>query len=159
MDLLERLLGHDAWTTDRLLDIAGALSDEELDREFDIALRSLRATFRHVIRNMEAWSDLMNGVPIRPDGGVSADELKERLRRAAKDLAEVSRAVAARDGWDERWTDPEEDPPVERSYGGSIAHVITHSMHHRGQIIFMLRRLGVEDVPEGDVLSWERSLR
>jgi uncharacterized damage-inducible protein DinB len=39
-----------------------------------------------------------------------------------------------------------------------IAHVITHSMHHRAQLIFMLRELGVEDLPEGDVLSWESQL-
>nr|WP_274378933.1 hypothetical protein [Deinococcus cavernae] len=32
---------------------------------------------------------------------------------------------------------------------------MTHSMHHRAQLIHMLRHLNVADVPEGDVLSWE----
>jgi hypothetical protein len=32
-------------------------------------------------------------------------------------------------------------------------------MHHRAQLLFMLRRLGVEGVPEGDTLTWEQSLR
>ena len=41
-------------------------------------------------------------------------------------------------------------------YGGGIAHVITHSMHHRAQPLYMLRRLGIEGLPEGDVLSWEQ---
>ena len=36
MDLLDRLLGHDAWTTRQLLDICSTLSDEQLDREFDL---------------------------------------------------------------------------------------------------------------------------
>jgi uncharacterized damage-inducible protein DinB len=29
-------------------------------------------------------------------------------------------------------------------------------MHHRAQVLHMLRRLGVSGLPEGDVLSWER---
>jgi hypothetical protein len=29
-------------------------------------------------------------------------------------------------------------------------------MHHRAQLLYMLRRLGVADLPEGDVFSWEQ---
>ena len=53
------------------------------------------------------------------------------------------------------WIDHRTNPPKARTYGGTIAHVITHSMHHRAQLLYLLRRLGVENVPEGDVLSWE----
>ncbi len=155
MDLLDRLLGHDTWTTRQLLLLCRGLTDEQLDREFDIAHRTVRATFVHLIYNVEAWSDLMAGQPMRANQGRSVSELIVRLDRAANDLAKVSKAVAQRDGWDERWVDPLESPPVERTYGGSIAHVITHSMHHRAQLLHMLRRLGVEGLPEGDVFSWE----
>jgi uncharacterized damage-inducible protein DinB len=31
-------------------------------------------------------------------------------------------------------------------------------MHHRGQLIFMLRKLGVANIPEGDALFWELQL-
>lgn len=156
MTLLDRLLGHDAWTTRQLLLLGRDLTDDQLDRDLGLALGSVRATFLHVIRNMEAWSDLMAGRPIRARGGRSIPELIARLDEAAADLAAVSRSVADRNGWDERWTDPAETPPVARSYGGTIAHVITHSMHHRAQLILMLKRLGVAPLPEGDVLSWEQ---
>jgi len=36
MDLLDRLLGHDSWATERLLKLAEALGDAQLDREFEI---------------------------------------------------------------------------------------------------------------------------
>jgi hypothetical protein len=36
----------------------------------------------------------------------------------------------------------------------AIVHVITHSMHHRARLLYMLRRLGPANLPEGDVLSW-----
>lgn len=161
MDLLDRLLGHDAWTTRLLLLRCRDLTDAQLDREFDIAHRTVRATLVHIIRNIEVWSDVMCGSPVREDAGKQSEGrsvpgMIARLDRAAADLAALARGVARRGGWDERWLDTHDDPPVEKTYGGAIAHVITHSMHHRAQLLYMLRRLGLEDLPEGDVLSWEQ---
>ncbi|MGE0760902.1 MAG: DinB family protein [Vicinamibacterales bacterium] len=159
MDLLDRLLGHDAWTTRQLIERCSELSDEQLDRQFDIGHRSIRATLQHIIFNMEAWSALMARVEVprstAPNHEQSMPHFSKRLDRAADRLAEVAKAVSARSAWDERWLDVLDQPPVEKTYGGAIAHVITHSMHHRAQLLYMLRQLGVSDLPEGDVLSWE----
>lgn len=161
MDLLDRLLEHDRWTTRELLLRCRGLTDQQMDQDFDIGLRSLRVTFHHIIRNMEVWSGLMigrlspaNRSELPTDQSIAG--LLARLESAASDLALLARSVAARSSWDDRWIDTLDDPPTEKSFGGAIAHVLTHSMHHRSQVSHMLRRLGVEDVPEGDVLSWER---
>jgi len=37
--------------------------------------------------------------------------------------------------------------------------MITHSMHHRAQLLYMLLQLGLEGLPEGDVFSWESRSR
>lgn len=163
MDLLDRLLDHDAWTTRRMLASAARLTDEELDREFDLGLRTVRATFQHIVRNMEIWTDLMAGGAIRPDGGNdpagrTVAALTARLDVAATNLARVARDVADRNAWDELWLDHLDDPPRWKSYGGAIVHVITHSLHHRAQLSHLLRRLGASDVPEGDVLGWEAAI-
>ena len=161
MDLLDRLLGHDADTTRALLVLAHLLPDAALDRQFDLGPGSVRATFEHVIWNMEAWVDDMQERPLRPqpDGATSIEALIERLDAAAAELASFARSIARRGAMNETWTATERGTRIDRTYGGAIAHVITHSMHHRSQLLFMLRRLGVEGVPEGDVLSWEKSRR
>ena len=156
MDLLDRLLGHDRWTTGQLLLRCRGLDDAALDREFDIGPRTVRATLEHIIRNMEAWTDLIREQPIRGGGGSSIPELEARLERAAADLAALACEVREREAWDGEWVDVLDDPPRSKTYGGAIAHVITHSMHHRAQLLFMLRALGLEALPEGDALSWER---
>jgi uncharacterized damage-inducible protein DinB len=158
MDLLDRLLGHDVWTTHQLLDICRNLTDAELDREFDIGLKTVRLTLCHIIGNIEGWTDLLEGRQPRPDPPVeeaSIAALSARLHRADAEFSRIARGIADRGAWDETWPDPRGNPPKERSYGGTIAHVITHSMHHRAQVLYMLRLLGVENRPEGDVLSWE----
>jgi uncharacterized damage-inducible protein DinB len=161
MNLLDRLLGHDAWTTRQLLLIADTLSDEQLDSDLAIGHRTVRATFGHIIRNVEAWSDGMMGSSVddnerQSQSGDSVSQLIERLDRAAGSLASVARSVEQRNGWDEKWTDQLDGQ--EKTFGTAIAHVITHSMHHRAQLLYMLRRLGVSDRPEGDVFSWENQI-
>ena len=58
--------------------------------------------------------------------------------------------------WDATYVDVLDDPPRSKSYGGTIAHVITHNMQYRAEIMHMLTRLGLAQVLEGDVLSWEQ---
>jgi uncharacterized damage-inducible protein DinB len=162
MDLLDRFLGHDAWTTRELLLRCRGLSDEQLDRQFPIGHGSLRATFVHIIWNIEVWTDLMCERPVRPNPGPSAATLPrliERLHAAAAEFATVSRRLQAQRRLDDVFFDTVESPPVEQTFGGTIAHVITHSMHHRAQVLNIMRHLGIKDLIEGDVLSWEAARR
>jgi uncharacterized damage-inducible protein DinB len=161
MDILDRLLAHDVWTTRQLLLRCHELSEEQLDREFDIGHRSVRATLAHIIGNMECWTDLIAQRPPRTPlwtdpAGRSLPRMLERLDAAGADLAAVAKRLARDGRLDEQFTDVLDDPPTRKSFGGAIAHVITHSMHHRAQLLYLLRRLGMPGLIEGDVLSWER---
>jgi uncharacterized damage-inducible protein DinB len=160
MDLLDRFLGHDAWVTRVLLDACEGLSDEQLDREFDIGLRSVRTTLDHMIFNMQVWTDRMDGLPARVGAGERARrgsiaDLRARLDTAAGRFAQVARRVAADDDWDGTWPDTLEDPANEKSFGGTIAHVLVHNTHHRAHVLYMLRLLGVTELPDTDALYWE----
>ncbi|HTQ39341.1 MAG TPA: DinB family protein [Pirellulales bacterium] len=164
MDILDRLLGHDSWTTRQLLVRCRELTDEQLDTQFDIAHRSVRATLLHMIRNMEVWTDLIAEQPIRPNQnnlpeGRSVDGLLRRLDIVSADLAAVSTRLQRENKLDECFVDHLDDPPRKKPYGGAIVHVITHSMHHRAQLLYLLRLLGLQNLPEGDALGWEMQLR
>lgn len=163
MDLLDRLLGHDAWTTRQLLIRCRELTDAQLDQDFDIGHRTVRETLHHIIWNMEAWTDVMAGRDLRGNPGLepagrTLRALFERLDRAETDLAAVAKPIAQRQAWDDTYVDRVDNPPKTRTYGGTLAHVITHGMHHRAQVLYLLRRLGLKDLLEGDALSWEDTL-
>jgi uncharacterized damage-inducible protein DinB len=123
----------------------------------------LRKTFDHLIWNMEAWTDLMCERPVRPHptrADATIPRLIERLDAAALDLANMTRRIQSTGRLDDLFPDTvDPPPPVWRTFGGGIVHVITHSMHHRAQILNMMRHLGLTDLPEGDALSWEASRR
>ena len=155
MDILDRLLGHDTWTTRRLLQACRTLPDEVLDREFEIDHRSLHRTFVHIIRNMETWTDLLYQRPLEEQSGESIPELIDRLERVSRDFSEFAQEIALEQRYDDCFLDNLDNPPQLKSFGGAIGHLITHSMHHRAQVMFLMEQVGLKDHIEGDLLSWE----
>ncbi len=98
---------------------------------------------------------MMNGDPVHvaPDRTIAG--LQQRLAVAADRLERVTCDVRDRGAWDETWIDVLDRPPRAKSYGTGLAHIVTHSMHHRAQVLYLLRLSGVRELPEGDVFSWE----
>jgi uncharacterized damage-inducible protein DinB len=159
MDLLDRLLGHDEWTTRQVLLLSEGLSDEELDREFDIGHRTLRATLVHMIGNIEIWTDLMAERTVdRTPEGTSVSDLIERSQRAYTEFDVLGRRVRDEDRMSGSYVDTLDNPPTRKTFGGTIAHLITHNMLHRSEALHILQRLGVQKLPEGDVLGWEADI-
>ena len=75
------------------------------------------------------------------------------------DFTALARDLTAASRLDDSYTDTLDDPPRRKTFGGTIAHLLTHDMHHRGEILHILQRLGLPDLPEGDVLGWEAATR
>lgn len=161
LDLLDRLLEHDAWTTQRVLELAQALDDTQLDAEFDIGHRTWRATARHMVGNIEVWTDLMAERPVRamPAGPQTLSVLQARFAAAYRDFAAVARAARDAGRLNALYLDVLDQPPRAKTLGGTILHVVTHNHMHRSELLHMLQRLGVNDLIEGDVLSWEAQAR
>jgi uncharacterized damage-inducible protein DinB len=59
MDVLDRLLGHDRWTTTQLLERCRELRVEQWTQSFDLGHQTLAVTFQHMIGNVRVWTDLM----------------------------------------------------------------------------------------------------
>lgn len=110
MDLLDRLLGHDQWTTGEVLSRCRELADDQLDRDLGIDHGSVRATLGHMIDNVEVWTDLISGTPVdrRPRDRTLAG-LIERHGVSYARFAAVARDVRDRGALDlsrswTRWT-------------------------------------------------------
>ena len=164
MDILDRLLGHDQWTARLLLGRCRELSDAQLDQWFDAGVGSVRATLLHTVGSMEVWTDLMCGrvgrTAFHSEGWPpSVPELLERHDRASVAFATLARQLRDEGRLDDLWVDQLDDPPKEKTYGGAIGHILTHSHFHRAELLHMLQRLGLADLPEGDLLSWEAQAR
>ena len=82
--------------------------------------------------------------------------LAERQDRSYQEFATCARRINAERRLEETFLDPWTDFPTPRPYGSTIVHVILHNQQHRSEVLHILERLGVDDLPEGDPFEWER---
>ncbi len=156
MELIERLLGHGRWFTVQFLEAALPLSDEQLDREFDIGHRTFRKTAIHMVNVIEGETARIRGVPAAerlPETASIADTL-ERHKIAYAAFEDAARAIV--DAGEARQNATYVDNyGIPQSYGGTVLFVITQNVVRISELRHFLVRLGVEDLLEGDVQEWE----
>ena len=161
-DILNRLLGHNAWTTQQLLERARELPPGQYVQRFDIGPGSVHDTLLHIIDVMFGWADRIADRPRRLSLAAegerqvrSVDELLDLLDAAANELEKTARMIVDEGRMDEMMSVTYEGRYWEFTRGTALAHVLTHGMHHRAQVFNMMRQLGVQVDIDGDVIEWE----
>ncbi|HZS93926.1 MAG TPA: helix-turn-helix domain-containing protein [Chloroflexota bacterium] len=166
MDFVDRLVGHDVWFTNRLLDRAGDLPPDALDRPvladsprlFGDGPITLRALLNAMVANKENWSAAISGERPTASTDESLDGLRRRFDVAGKEFERLIGDIRNRGDWNTGFVDALCDPPESFTYGGMLAHVMTFSAWRRGNAILAFRELGIEDLGIGDPIAWERGL-
>jgi uncharacterized damage-inducible protein DinB len=149
MDLLDRLLEHDRWATDQLLELCRGLTDAQLDQPFDIGHRTLRETLDHQIPNLDFWTGLMTGQPVEHQRSPSSLEaLIADHERAYAAFASLARQVRDAGRLDDTFPDHYGLP---MTYGGAILMVILHNEGHRTEMLHIFARLGVPELDQVEV--------
>lgn len=160
MDILTRYLGYEAWTTRYFLLRCRELRPEQWRQQVDVGHGTVYQTLLHVIGNLEAWTDLLYERPQRahpwpPDDTATVDDFLARYDAAIQDFSARARELAEAGRLDARYIDYLDNPPTQKTFGGTLLHVLTHTTIHRSELMHLLQRLGVPDLIEGDALSWE----
>lgn len=157
MDLLDRMLGHDKWATAQLLELSLGLTDAQLDQEFDIGVRSLRATLDHMVYVIDFWTSQMSGQPAVHDRSTQEYErsipaLIERHEQFHPAFDVCARQAISDGRLDETFVD---HFGYEQSIGATILQVMHHNAQHRAEARHMLERLGVSGMWDFDPQEWE----
>src|SRR5439155_11509755 len=117
MDLTDRLLEHDLWLTERLLDAAETLPPEPLAEQLPDSQETLASMLERLVWTKEMWTAAVAGRPAPPRRPGSPDELRARLSVAGPELASVIRDVRERGRWDTAFVDATCEPPESFTYG------------------------------------------
>lgn len=165
-DVLLTDINYTAWANQELLGACSVLTADQLERDLGASHASLLRTFRHIYYTERVWLERLvaNALPPMIEVGdqrlfgdpapePSFNELIERWPPiwqgyrawlAAADAAALERRLASRmpDGSEQFFT------PWE-----IVVHSINHSTLHRGQVISMMRALGLKP-PNTDIFSY-----
>lgn len=155
MDLFDRFAGTDSFHTQQLLEKALILTDEQLDKPIQTAVKllpwenpegSLRELLERLVFTKEVWAAAMAGddMPEMRTEPCPAEQLLRRFQKADARFQAILSDVRDRGAWDETFVDALCEPPEKFSFGGVFAHVVTFNSHRRLTALDALRRLGVD---------------
>jgi uncharacterized damage-inducible protein DinB len=161
---IRRLFDYTEWANGLAIDAAGKLSDVDLRREVQISHGSIFGTLRHIAGAEWIWLERWNGCsPAGKDAwSLWTDEscadlatLNERWRevidRRMRFIAELDESRLAAEL---EFTLLSGDPSSMRLVD-QMQHVANHATLHRGQVVGMIRQLGI-DPPSTDLLFYLR---
>lgn len=152
-DPAEILVIHNRWANEQLLAACASLTDQQMDREFEMGVNTLRKTITHILGAMRGWTDMLAGREQRPrleHEQRSIAELAALHEEAADDFEAAVRAHPL----EAMATGTRGGRTYSFARGAVLTHVTTHGMHHRAQALNMLRQLGVDPLPRSAVVEW-----
>ena len=168
MDLFDRFAGNDSWHTRRLLEYAGTLTEEQLDRPLPMVVellpwresnKTLRQLLENIIFTKEVWTAALSGAEMDMNGPPKSQRSpKAMLQRLEKTDAELHRIFAEirnRSAWDDTFVDALCEPAETFTFGGVFTHIMTFNAHRRLMALDALRQLGVQTEGFGDPMEYE----
>jgi AraC-like DNA-binding protein/uncharacterized damage-inducible protein DinB len=172
MDLFDRFAGNDSWHTRKLLEYAGTLTDEQLDRPMQAvveilpwreATNTLRGILENIIFTKEVWTAALTGTDFANINGTPASKkspsaMLARLEKTDEEFHRVFREIGNRGEWDSTFVDALCEPAETFTYGGVFAHIMTFNAHRRVMALHALKWLGVEVEGFGDPMEYEQSV-
>ena len=171
MDLFDRFAGNDSWHTRRLLEYAGTLTEEQLDRPLTTVVellpwresnKTLRQLLENIIFTKEVWTAALSGADMDMNGPPKSQRSPQAmLRRLEETDAELHRIfgdIRNRSAWDDTFVDALCEPAETFTFGGVFAHIMTFNAHRRLMALDVLRQLGVQTEGFGDPMEYEESV-
>lgn len=157
---IQQLYAYNRWATERLLDAVSTLSEEQFRRDMGSSFPSIHDTLVHIMSAEWVWLSRWQGTSptAMPEvwKELSLDQMTEEWKRldgavqghiASLGEADLDRSVSYRNIAGE---------PHASTLGQMLRHVMNHSTYHRGQVITMLRQLGVA-APSTDLILYYRT--
>lgn len=154
------MAAYNVWASQQLVQAIGALPEEKAVQELPSSFSSLLKTILHMWDAESIWWQrlrLQERID-RPSEG-----FKGAVKEAAQGLLAQSRQ------WEE-WVNTATDLQLEHVFQYQtfdkaqfkqpvwqmLVHVFNHGTYHRGQLVTLLRQLGVSKVPATDFILWSR---
>lgn len=141
---------YSTWASQRLLEAVEALDPEMAGRDVGASHKSILGTLAHVEMADRIWLRRVTALPFPPTGEVERDlpEIRGHWERFADGLqdSELARVIAYRDL---------KGNPYETRLDHIILHVVNHATLHRGQVMGMMRQMGIAP-PATDLIFYIR---
>jgi uncharacterized damage-inducible protein DinB len=165
MTLQEVKLLHafNSWATQRVFDVITTLTPEQFTRDMGSSHQSIHGTLLHIVSAEKTWLSRLNSQPESP-----------KLQRSDLPTAAALHAEWEKVGLDTaKWLGTMTDNKLQDTFtmttsGGTtyrhtfvqaVQHIVDHGSYHRGQIVALLRQLGVTPPATGMIRFYRETAK
>jgi uncharacterized damage-inducible protein DinB len=162
-ELLTQYATYNIWANNEILNVILSLTNEQQKQEITSSFSSIYNTCYHLYDAESIWYQRLQQV--------------EKMIRQSENQAATMQDVA--NGWQQQsrlWLDwignvSEEQlkeifhyqnmkgEKFQQPLQEVLLHLFNHSTYHRGQLVTMLRQVGVEKIPATDFVHWARTMK
>jgi uncharacterized damage-inducible protein DinB len=156
LTLLREYADYNLWANKRFVDRLCGAPEALLDAEVVSSFPSLRKTVLHIRDAENAWMCRLDNMPV-PWPAEDSFDLEGLLRtsqRLQRMVAMTRPDILLEERTYRTLKGDEQRSPVWRM----LHHCFNHSTQHRGQLITMMRGLGMDRVPGTDLVLYQRTL-
>jgi uncharacterized damage-inducible protein DinB len=157
-ELLKQYAAYNLWATQQILDTVSLLPEEKIKEKLPSSFNSLFETVLHMFDAESIWWQRMklNEKIVRPSENYmgSFEDLSISLQNQSRlwvDWVTAASELSIEHVF-QYYTNKKE--LVKLPVYQVMHHVFNHGTYHRGQLVNMLRQLGVEKIPSTDFSFW-----
>ena len=159
-EIFMQYAAYHVWANSLLLDAIQALPEETQNAEVNSSFSSLYKTVLHMLDAESIWWQRI--------------KLQERIERPGDtfsgSFAELSKLLLSQGRQWQQWVAGTNEHGLQHEFiyfnskkerfkqpvSQMLLHLFNHGTYHRGQLVTMLRQLGVEKIPATDFILWSR---
>ncbi|MBS1495623.1 MAG: DinB family protein [Bacteroidetes bacterium] len=159
-EIISQYAGYNLWANKRICDTVMSLSPAQLHHEIESSFTSIYNTLLHLWSVESVWWQRIKLVenPVWPGNGFegSIAELTAALLHGSKQWHEWVEAATEAALYHEFIYRNTKREQYKQPAWQMLHHLFNHQTYHRGQLVTMLRQVGVSEVPATDLIVYWR---
>ncbi|MGE5106932.1 MAG: DinB family protein [Sphingobacteriales bacterium] len=159
-EMLQQYAAYNFWANQKITEAILKLDENLYQQTVASSFPSLYATILHMLNAESIWWQRMK---LKERIDVPAENFKGSMQELVNELLDQNRQ------WQE-WINNASPSALEHVFAYQnnkkeqfkqpiyqmIHHVFNHATYHRGQLVTMMRALGVDKIPQTDFIAWSR---
>lgn len=156
---LRFLHAYNAWANNRIFDALAAMPEEEYRRDMTASHGSIHNTLVHMVGAEKIWLERWKGVQtepfLKPGDVASLADLRQLWEKIGHATAQWLGGMNDRKLQETFTMKTLKGESFTHQYWQAFQHLINHSTFHRGQVITLMRQLGMVP-PATDLIVFYR---
>ena len=160
LDEVRQLFAYNAWANRLLFDAAEALPSEVYQRDLKSSHGGIHGTLAHIVWAEHLWLNrwLKQPNPAAAQGKDlrSAAEVRARWEEIEAERGRFLEGLSEAQLQETRTVKPSTGGEYQHTFAQMFRHAVDHSSYHRGQVVTLLRQVGVVPPVTGLIFFYRR---